>query len=65
MLPIIAVYLYDLREVGLPSEHVLYSATVEHKPIGRKLESVLFCDALPQIGEKCISRRCVTLADAV
>jgi len=50
MLPVVAIYLYDLREVCLSREHILDTATVEHKVVSRKLEAVLFCHALPQIG---------------
>jgi hypothetical protein len=46
VLPIIAVQLYHLREVGLTGKHILDSATIECRPVSRKLEAVLFRDAL-------------------
>jgi hypothetical protein len=50
MLPVVAIYLDVLREVCLSREHILDTATVQHKAVSRKLETVLFCHALPQIG---------------
>jgi hypothetical protein len=65
MLPVVAIYLYDLREVCLSCEHIFDSATIEHKAVSRKLETMLFCNALPQVGEECIRGSVVTLADRV
>jgi hypothetical protein len=65
VLPVIAIYLYDLREVCLSREHILDTATVEHKAVSRKLETVLFCDALPQIGQEYMRGSVVTLAHNV
>ena len=40
ILPVITVYLYNLREVRLSREHIFDAPLVEVKPIGRQLEAV-------------------------
>lgn len=51
MLAVVPVQLYHLREVGLPREHILDSATVEHEAVSRKLEALFFRYAVTQIGK--------------
>src|ERR1019366_7934809 len=49
-LPVIAVYFYDLREVGLTCEHILDTALVEMKPVSRKLEAIFFGQSVTSPG---------------
>ena len=65
MLPVIAVYLRDLRKVCLAREHIFDSATVVNETVSRDLETVFFRHAVTQIGEECIRGSAVTLADCV
>src|SRR5512135_2856205 len=65
VLAVVPEQLYDLAKIGLPREHILNSATIEHKAVSRELKAMLFRDALLQLGEKRIRGSAVTFADRV
>src|SRR5947208_16953058 len=63
MLGVIAIELYNLREVGLPCEYVLNSALVEVESICTKLEAVLSGEAIMDREQEPVSGIAITLAD--
>ncbi len=65
MLSVIAEYFYDLREVGLPREHVLDPLAVKVETIGRKLKAMLFGESAAKIIQELVRYVAVTLSDCV
>jgi len=65
VLPIIAVQLYHLREVGLTSEHVLDAFPVEMESVSRDLETVFWRDSVSQTGKKLVRGFAVSFAHGV
>jgi hypothetical protein len=61
VLPVIAVQLYHLREVGLSSENVLDSLPVKVESVSRDLEAVLWRDTAPQIRKELVRSFAVAL----
>ena len=52
MLPVIAVYFYQLRKVSLSGEHIFNALAVEHKAVCGDLEALFLGHAVTQIGEE-------------
>ena len=56
VLPVIAVYLYQLGKVGLPGEYSFYALAVEREAVRCQLKAVLFGKAAMKTSKKCVRR---------
>src|SRR6266542_5577784 len=54
VLPIIAVQLYHLREVGLTRKHILDALPVEVESVCSDLEPVLCCESVAETGKELV-----------
>ncbi len=65
VLTMISEYLYDLGEVRLSSENILYALAVESESIRSQLESVFVSDTIPQRVQESVGGFASPLADCV
>jgi hypothetical protein len=65
MLPVIAIKLYDLSEVGLSCEYILNPTPIKVEAIGAQLQAMIFRDPAVKIVQELVGGFAVPLADRI